>query len=445
MKLVEAKRKAVEDAVAEEFHAARKLARTGVVIGIAAFLSVGAWAAMAPISGAIIAAGLVKVETNRKTIQHQEGGIVKEIRVHDGDRVTQGQPLIVLGDVKVEAALSLVRTQLDAELARNARLAAERELAQQIIFPEALTHRADDPRVAELLRREQALFEVRRDALRSQVTLLRTQAGEARGEIEARLAQRKTEGRALDLQREEVEANRSLSAQGFVSRTRLLTLQRTEADYQARREENLAELSRARQKIPELELRAVTLQDHYVAQAANEHKESTARLFDLQERLRPSEDAAARQVIAAPVSGVVVDLKVSTAGAAIGPREALMDIVPENPSLLIEAHVRPEDINHVRPGTAADVRLTAFNQRLTPVVSGEIQYVAADRMTSPDGKTAYYVARVRVNAQSLREAGNLQLQAGMPAEVFVKTAARTPLEYFVDPILGFLRRAAREP
>jgi multidrug efflux pump subunit AcrA (membrane-fusion protein) len=122
-----------------------------------------------------------------------------------------------------------------------------------------------------------------------------------------------------------------------------------------------------------------------------------------------------------------------------------MDIVPENPSLLIEAHVRPEDINHVRPGTAADVRLTAFNQRLTPVVSGEIQYVAADRMTSPDGKSAYYVARVRVNAQSLRDAGNLQLQAGMPAEVFVKTAARTPLEYFVDPILGFLRRSAREP
>lgn len=445
MKLVDARRKAVDDAVASEFDSARRLARTGIAVGLAAFLCVGAWAAMAPISGAIIAAGLVKVETNRKTVQHQEGGIVKEIRVRDGDRVTQGQPLIVLGDVKVEAALSLVRTQLDAELARNARLAAERELAQQVDFPTTLAQRADDPRVAELLRREQALFEVRRDALKSQVSLLRSQVAEARSEIAARIAQRNTEGRALDLQREEVEANRSLSAQGFVSRTRLLTLQRTEADYQARREENLAELARARQKIPELELRAVTLQDQYVAQAANEHKESTARLFDLQERLRPSEDAAARQVITAPVSGVVVDLKVSTAGAAIGPREALMDIVPENPSLLIEAHVRPEDINHVRPGTTADVRLTAFSQRLTPLVAGEIQYVSADRMTSPDGKTAYYVARVRVNAQSLRDAGNLQLQAGMPAEIFVKTAARTPLEYFVDPILGFLRRAAREP
>lgn len=445
MKLVDAKRKAVDDAVAEDFRTARRVARTGVAIGLAACLSVGAWAAMAPISGAIIAAGLVKVETNRKTVQHQEGGIVKEIRVHDGDRVTQGQPLIVLGDVKVEATLALVRTQLDAELARNARLAAERELAGEIGFPEALTQRTDDPRVAELLRREQTLFEVRRDALKSQVALLRTQVAEARGEIEARLAQRSAESRALELQREEVEANQSLSAQGFVSRARLLTLRRTEADYQARRDENLAELSRARQKIPELELRAVTLQDQYVAQAANEHKESTARLYDLQERLRPSEDAAARQVITAPVSGVVVDLKVSTAGAVIGPREALMDIVPENPTLLIEAHVRPEDINHVRPGTAADVRLTAFNQRLTPVVSGEIQYVAADRMTSPDGKSAYYVARVRVNAQSLRDAGDLQLQAGMPAEVFVKTAARTPLEYFVDPILGFLRRAAREP
>ena len=445
MRLADAKLNIVEDAVAEEMRSARKLARTGRAIGVVAFLSVGAWAAMAPISGAIIAAGLVKVESNRKTVQHQEGGIVKEIRVRDGDRVTQGQPLIVLGDVRVEAALALVRTQLDAELVRSARLAAERELTQRIVFSDALTQRADDPRVAELLRREQALFDVRRNALRSQVALLRTQVTEARNEIAARLAQRDTEGHALDLQRQEVEANQSLSAQGFVSRTRLLTLQRGQADYQARRDENLAELSRARQKIPELELRALTLQDQYVAQAANEHKESTARLFDLQERLRPSEDAAARQVIAAPVSGIVVDLKVSTAGAAIGPREALMDIVPENPSLLIEAQVRPEDINHVRPGAAADVRLTAFKQRLTPLVTGEIQYVSADRMTSPDGKLSYYVARVRVNADSLRDAGNLQLQAGMPAEVFVKTAARTPLEYFADPILGYLRRAAREP
>jgi epimerase transport system membrane fusion protein len=161
--------------------------------------------------------------------------------------------------------------------------------------------------------------------------------------------------------------------------------------------------------------------------------------------LRPSRDAVERQLIAAPVSGIVVDLRVTTVGASVGPRDPLLDIVPEDPDLIVEAHVRPEDINYVHSGSEADVRLTSFKQRITPVVTGTLVYVSPDRLADRSSAAPYYVAHVKIGAQALRDAGNLNLQAGMPAEVFVKTAARTPLEYLFDPVTGYIRRAMREP
>jgi HlyD family type I secretion membrane fusion protein len=217
------------------------------------------------------------------------------------------------------------------------------------------------------------------------------------------------------------------------------------AEYEAKRGEAQADLAKARQKVSELELRILTLRNDSMKQATDELKDSTTRVFDLQERLRPSQDAAERQLIAAPVSGVVVDLKVTTVGAAVGPREPLLDIVPEDPDLIVEAHVRPEDINYVHSGSEADVRLTSFKQRITPVVTGTLVYVSPDRLADKANSPPYYVAHVKIGAQALRDAGDLNLQAGMPAEVFVRTAARTPLQYLFDPVTGYIRRAMREP
>jgi HlyD family type I secretion membrane fusion protein len=197
--------------------------------------------------------------------------------------------------------------------------------------------------------------------------------------------------------------------------------------------------------VAKLELRILTLRNDSMKQATDELKESTTRVFELQERLRPSKDAADRQLIAAPVSGIVVDLKVTTVGATIGPREPLLDIVPENPDLIVEAHIRPEDINYVQSGSEADVRPTSFKQRITPVVSGTLVYVSPDRLADRSNNTAYYVAHVRIGAEALRQAGDLALQAGMPAEVFVKTATRTPLQYLLDLVTGYIRRSMREP
>lgn len=425
---------------------ATRIVRAGLLIIAVFFVGIGGWVAFAPLSGAVIAEGAVKVDMNRKTLQHQEGGIVKEIRVRDGDRVRQGQVLIVLDDVRVDATLDLLRTQYDSERARNARLSADRVLADKLPFPEDLVARAArEAKVAEVLQREETLFKARRQTLREQARLIEQQRRQSEDESVAWRKQIVAAERALQLQRDELQANRALKEKGFVGEIRVKTVDRATADYEARLGEHLAELARSRQKASELALRVKTLENQFMQAAADELKESTNKLFDLEERLRPSKDAAERQNIVAPMAGEVVDLKVTSVGAVIGPREPLLDIVPTDSKLIVEGRIRTEDINYVRVGGDADVRLTAFKARTTPVVEGKVTYVSADRLVDRATNLPYYTVHIDVSLDSLREAGDLKLQAGMPAEVFVKTGARTALEYLLDPVTAFIRRSFREP
>lgn len=420
--------------------------RAGLIVIVLAFVVAGGWMALAPIAGAIIAQGAVKIDMNRKTVQHQEGGIVKEILVRDGDRVRQGQPLIVLDDVRVDAAYDSLKTQLDSELARNARLSADRMLANSLVFPEQLTARAErEPKVAEVLQREEALFRARRQTLREQARLLEQQARQAEEEASALRRQIRAQSRALSLQREELAANKRLMDQGFVGAMRVKTVDRAAADYESRLGEQQAELAKAHQRASELALRVKTLENQFMQAAADELKESSNKLFDLEERLRPSKDAAERQRIVAPIAGEIVDLKVTSPGAVVGPRDALLDIVPKDGKLIMEGRIRTEDINFVQVGSEADVRLVAFKSRTTPVVGGKVFYVSADRLIDRASNLAYYTVQVDVPAQALREAGDLKLQAGMPVEIFIKTAERTALEYLLDPVTAYVRRALREP
>jgi epimerase transport system membrane fusion protein len=420
------------------------LIRAGIIGSLLLVVSIAVWVWIAPLSGAVIGAGQVKVDMNRKTVQHQEGGIVGEILVRDGTKVKAGQTLILLRDVRVDAGNEAVRTQLDAELAKAARLSAEQTGAAQITFPPELTKRESDPRVAELLKHESSVFRVRRESLTNQINLIRNQAREARDEIKARHVQLKADAHAIKLQREELEQNISLAKEGFVSKTRLLVLQREVAQHESRQAEGSAELARAQQKVSDLELRAETLRSTFNQEASNELRQSSAAIFELREKLRPAQDAEQRQRITAPSSGEVVDLKVTSVGAVIGAREPILDIVPEDPDLLVEARVRPEDVNYVKIGSPADVRLTAFRQRITPTVEGKVVYVSADRLVDKNTNAPYYSVHVRVSPEALHKAGDLKLQAGMPAEVFIQTASRNALQYLLDPILGFLQRSLRE-
>jgi len=422
-----------------------RLVRTGlVVIGLGVF-GVGGWAAFAPLSGAVVAPGFVKVDMNRKVVQHQEGGIVKEILVRDGQRVALGQVLMVIEDLRVDASLEVLRDQFDAERAKAARLEAERVLAAAVRYPVDFARRGDEQKVVEIMAREAALFRARRDALESQIALLRKQIRETQAEIAALGEQIGAEERALKLQKEELDANVALFKQNYVANVRVLTLQRAVAEYEARYSEHRAELAKANQRASELELRILSMRNGYVQAAADELKNSTSRIFDIEERLRPTRDAAERQKIVAPIAGEVVGLKVFSAGGVVGPREVLMEVVPDMKTLIVEARLRPEDINYVRAGTQADVRLTSYKQRNTQLVEGKVSYVSGDRLLDTANGTAYYLVQVEVPLQALADAGNLKMQAGMPAEVYLRTDSRTALDYLLAPVTAYFRRGMREP
>jgi len=419
--------------------------RSGVVVCAVALLGGGGWMALASVAGAVIAPGFVKVDLNRKVVQHQEGGIVGRILVRNGDHVAQGQPLILLDDVRVDAQAVLLQKLADSEMARRARLDAERAYPASLRFPAELQARAGERAVAELLQREAALHATRRTALESELQFLAKQIREVDGEAEALSRQIAAERRALELQRQELAMNEELLRQNFVQKARVLTLERATSEYTSRMEERTAERAKARQRSVELQLRVASLANNFRKQAADELRDSTDKLVDLLERLRPSKDAAQRQSIVAPAAGEVVNLQVFTPGAVIGPREVLAEVVPAERKLIVEANVRPEDINYLKAGVAANVRLSAYKQRTTPLLVGRVTYVSGDRLTEQRQGQSFFVVYVEIPEAELAKTPDIKLQAGMPAEVFFVTDERTVLDYLLAPVTNYLRRAGREP
>jgi HlyD family type I secretion membrane fusion protein len=410
------------------------------LVTTAALLAV--WAIAAPLSGAIVAAGKLKVELNRKAVQHQEGGIVRKILVRDGELVRAGQPLIVVGDVRNDAELSLLLDQLDAERIRHARASAEAALSAAFQRPVDL---ADSPRVTEHLSREQALFDARRRTLNEQVASLQEQIRDSQAQAGALTKQIESTEASAKLAAEELQINEKLVREGFVQRSRLLQLQRDASDYRSRLAESHSDLALARQRTGEIQARIAQARNQYQQQATDEAKESAAKIREIEERVRPTRDQADRQFVRAPVDGKVMSLQVSSVGEVIAPRDRILDIVPTQEKLVVEARIRPQDINHVREEAQAEVRLSSFDSRTTPLLPGHVVFVSPDRITAPETGESWFVATVEVDARALLTHPEIQLQAGMPAELFVKTPERTLFQYLAKPLNAFASRAMREP
>lgn len=423
----------------------RQVKAAGLMV-VAFLLLFTAWAALAPVSGAVVAGGAIKVDMNRRTLQHQEGGIVKELLVRDGQRVRAGQPLLVLQDLRTDASADFTLSQYDGELIRSARLNAEKLLAGAISYPEELNSRRNDPRLRKLLERENFLFQTRRQALDQQVTILERQTQQSRDEAAALRQKVEAEAASLQLQRDELKANENLVAQGFVSATRIMAFKRAVMDYESRLRNDQAELAAAEQKASDLQFRGAMLRNQYTEAAAGELKESTAKLVELEERLRPLRDAAQRLTVTAPVAGEIVGLRVNAAGGVVAPREPLLDIVPDAAKLIIEARVAPENAQQVSARAIADVRLTGYKARLTPTVRGVVTYISSDRLVerTANGESPYFLTHVEIDPAELEKAGGLELRAGMPAEVHIRTLDRTPLQYLLDPLSAFFSRGLRE-
>jgi HlyD family secretion protein len=359
--------------------------------------------------------------------------------------VRAGEAVLILGDVGVDAERNRLSYRAEVERAGIARLAAEEALDASVSFPPSLLAAARrDRRVQEALSKERSLFRARREGLVSETALLSTQGERIVQEIEALKAQIVQVQASLGLQKGELESNRRLLKDGFISAAKISQLEAAVTDYASKLEERRSELARAGQRLGEVELRIKSLQNEYAKSASDQLKAAAARLGEIEQELRKSEDAAARQVVAAPAAGEVIDLKFTSPGAVVRPGESIADIVPVDANLVLEAHIRPEDITNVRLDQLTRIKFTAYKYRGLTMVEGRVSYVSADRFVDRPTNLPYYSVLITVDAQSLHAAGDLVVQAGMPAEVYIEGTRQTPFQYLAEPVTSAIRKAGRQ-
>jgi HlyD family type I secretion membrane fusion protein len=404
----------------------------------------GLWAGTAPLDSAAVASGTVITESKRKIVQHKEGGIVARILVAEGTRVKAGDPLVRLDDTRVRSNLESLRIQYDELLAQLTRLQAERDRLPEVRFPDELTARRGDPRVAALLDGQNRLMAARQDSLNGQIDILSQRMVQLDSELGGLEAQLIGAEEQLSLIRDELTGVRMLVDKGLERRPRLLALQRDAASLEGACGEHRALIARAQQRRGETELQIIDLRNRRSEEVADELRDVQGRLTELRERLIVAADELHRTVITAPTAGIVMDLRFRTTGGVVGAGEPILDIVPADEALVIEAKVKPTDIDMVHNGLPAQVRLTAFKQRTTPVLVGEVEHVAADSMTDQRTGVSHYIAHVVIERHEFERAGNIELRPGMPADVMILTGRRTALEYLVTPLRDSFARAFRE-
>lgn len=401
------------------------------------------WALAAPILGSVVAVGVVKAEANRQTVTHRDGGIVAAILVADGQAVAQGQPLVRLEDARTDASLEALRAQLDGERLRASRLQAEAAL-QEAWQPPAPEAGRSGARRSESLAREQSSFAARRRALANLGESVRAQLADTRAEIVATERNIAVTTQALALMREELASNEALLQQEFVNRTRVLGLKRSVAEYESRIAASGAELAQARQRASELEGRRESARSEYARVATEELRETTARIVELEERLRAVDDTAGRNLVTAPVAGRLVNLRVNTVGSALGAREPIVDIVPSGLPLQIEARVGATAATDIAVGQEASVRLMGARQRNTGLISGRVTALSADTLLDARSGAEYFTVWIELRPESVPEDVRHIVRPGAMAEVYLRTSERTAIEFLLEPLTAGMARSFRE-
>ncbi|MGD9508860.1 MAG: HlyD family type I secretion periplasmic adaptor subunit [Geminicoccaceae bacterium] len=417
-----------------------------VVILLVFFGGFGAWALLVPLSGAAVAPAYVAPEGFRKTVQHLEGGIVSEIRVREGSAVEEGEVVVVLDDTRAKADYNAARSQLVSMLARSARLAAEESGAATPAFAQdLLALGAADPEVGALIDAERQNLIARRQALADQVAMRDGKVAQAQADLAAYQGSLTSIDRQIELIDEEIATVEDLLRKGLDRKPRLLALQRARADLDGQRNAAVNNASGTRELIGATRAERAALISSQAEEVAAGLAEALAAANRLRAEVKAASDRLERTKVRAPVAGEVVDLKLRTIGGVITPGEPLMDLVPRDQPLVIEARVSPKDIDVVHPGLKADVHLTAFHMRHLARVQGEVKQVSADRLTDPKTGEPYYTAQIYVDLTEVqKKTPEVKLSPGMPAEAMIITGERTTFEYLIEPIRNSFRRALRE-
>ncbi|WP_256574233.1 MULTISPECIES: HlyD family type I secretion periplasmic adaptor subunit [unclassified Pseudomonas] len=420
----------------------RPIRRVGYLMLLVTFGLFGGWAALAPLDSSALAPGVVTVKSYRKTVQHLEGGIVRELRVHDGDLVKTGDVLLVLDNTQARSEMETTRSQLIAALQLQARLEAERDALPEPVAVPALD--PADPRVQEARDSEARIFQTRRTSLLGEIGLQEKTIGQIEEQIRGFKAIIASKQMLAASYQDEIVDLRALLAEGYVDKQRLREQERSLARLQTEIAESQSEIAQARVHVDEAKLKILQLKKAFASEVAGLLGDARTKVYELRERLATLQDRDQRTDILAPESGMVMGMTVHTLGAVVSPGTALLDIVPANEELIVEAQVSPMDIDRIALGKLADIRFSAFKSSTTPVIEGRLVQISADRLINKDTGTAYYLARVALTDKGRQTLGNLTLVPGMPVEVLVNTGARTLLQYLMQPASNVFARSLIE-
>lgn len=427
--------------------ASRSIGRHLFAGGLASLLLIGAvggWGATTNLAGAVIASGHLVVDSHVKKVQHPTGGVVGEILIREGDHVAAGEVLMRLDATQTRANLAIITKRLDEFAARKARLEAERDDKEKVTFPASLLARIDNPDVAAAINSEKRLFAVRAESRRGKKAQLRERIAQYANEIDGLKEQVAAFNRGLEVLARELAGLRPLREKGYATVQRINSLDRETARLEGDRGEAIASQAEAAGRIAEAKLQSLQVDIDLKSEVARELREVEAQIGEYVERRIAAEDQLRRIDIIAPQSGIVHQLSVHTVGGVIAPADVILLIVPASDRLMLEAQIAPDDIDQIRVGQTALLRLSAFNRRTTPELIGTVNVVAADLTRNERTGQNYYLVRITIPLEQLRRLGKLSLVPGMPAEAFIKTGERTALSYLIKPLSDQITRAFRE-
>jgi HlyD family secretion protein len=421
----------------------RHIIAGSVIVAVLA-VGLGGWASTAELSGALIAPGTIVVDSNIKKVQHPTGGVVGEVRVHDGDRVKAGDILIQLDETVTQANLAIVTKSLTELYARHARLAAERDDVDSVATPPELTAHAGDPDVQEALNSERRLFELRRTARLGQKDQLQERIKQLQQQIAGLAAQQEAKAKELSFIDQELGGVRDLWQKNLVQLNRLTSLERDEARVDGERGQLIASAAEAKGRIAEIQLQILNVDQEFASDVAKELREADSKIGEAVERKVTAEDQLKRTDIRAPQDGVVFQSTANTVGGVIAAGDPIMMIVPEADKLSVEVKVEPKDIDQVAIGQPVVLRFSAFNQRTTHELNGSVTRIGADTTNDQRTGLSYYLVRIGIGPGELDRLGPARLTPGMPVETFIQTGERTLVSYLVKPLHDQLMRSMRE-
>lgn len=401
------------------------------------------WGYVAPLSSAAIAEGSLQVQAQRQSVQHPDGGVIARLLVTEGQRVERGEPLIELDTTKARAELDIANAEVVALLAQRARLVCERDGAgPECLDVFAQQHRSR-PGLCEAVANERAVMLARAQQYEAEKGMLTSKVAQLREKISGLTAQLEGLSKQSALLDDELDGARTLLAAGFTSRTRVLELERSATRLLADRGSRTSEIASARQEIAEAELAVARLERERISEITEQIRTTESALAEALPRLTAAKQVLDRTTIKAPVSGSIVDLSVFTEGGVIQAGERLMDIVPDDNPIIVQARLPLSDINGVSPGVAADVRLTGVPRADRPRLGGKVISVSADKITDSQNGISYYGIRVALDPEDVRQS-KVPLRPGMPAEVIITNGSRTLAGYLLGPLLDEATRAFRE-